>query len=71
MRELRRLLRRSVEQAGWSGEAAIDASGLQCDQTSYHYRKRSDFSVHALKTSILIDVDSLAIKDVHYTTRRS
>ena len=71
MRELRRLLRASAEQAGWSGEAAIDAGGLQRDQTSYHYRKRADFSVHALKTSILIDVDSFAIKDVHYTTRRS
>jgi len=38
MRELRRLLRDSAEQAGWTGEAAIDASGFQRDQTSYHYR---------------------------------
>jgi IS5 family transposase len=37
MLELHRLLRRSAEQAGWSGEAAIDAGGLQRDQTSYHY----------------------------------
>src|SRR6056297_4001577 len=44
MRELRRLLRASAEQAGWSGEAAIDASGFQRDQTSYHYRDRADFS---------------------------
>ena len=71
MRELRRLLRQSAEQAGWSGEAAIDASGFQRDQTSHHYRKRTDFSFHALKTTILIDVNSLAIRDVHYTTRRS
>jgi IS5 family transposase len=28
MRELRRLLRALAEQAGWSGEAAIDASGF-------------------------------------------
>lgn len=71
MRELRRLLRQSAEQAGWSGEAAIDASGFQRDQTSYHYRKRADFSFQAMKTTILIDVNSLAIKDVHYTTRKS
>ena len=71
MRELRRLLRQSAEQAGWSGEAAIDASSFQRDQTSHHYRKRTDFSFHALKTTILIDVNSLAIRDVHYTTRRS
>jgi IS5 family transposase len=71
MRELRRLLRQSAEQAGWSGEAAIDASGFQRDQTSYHYRKRANFSFQAMKTTILIDVNSLAIKDVHYTTRKS
>ena len=44
MRELRRLLRASAEQAGWSGEAAIDASGFQRDQTSYHYRDRANYS---------------------------
>ena len=71
MRELRRLLRRSAEQAGWSGEAAIDASGFQRDQTSHHYRNRANYSFQSLKTTILIDVNSLAIKDVHYTTRKS
>jgi hypothetical protein len=60
MRELRRLLRQSAEQAGWSGEAAIDATGFQRDQTSYHYRKRADFSFQAMKTTVLIDVNSLA-----------
>ena len=71
MRELRRLLRASAEQAGWSGVAAIDASGFQRDQTSHHYRNRANYSFQSLKTTILIDVDSLAIKDVHYTTRKS
>ena len=37
-------LRRSAEQAGWSGEAAIGASGFQRDQTSYHYRGRANYS---------------------------
>ena len=71
MRELRRLLRRSAEQAGWSGEAAIDASGFQRDQTSYHYRDRANYSFQSLKTTILIDVNSLAIKDVHFTTKKA
>jgi len=70
MRELRSLLRRSAEQAGWSGTAAIDASGFQRDQTSYHYRNRAGFSFHKLKTTILVDTESLAIKDVHFTTKR-
>jgi IS5 family transposase len=71
MRELRRLLRASAEQAGWSGAVAIDASGFQRDQTSHHYRNRANYSFQSLKTTILIDVNSLAIKDVHYTTRKS
>ena len=71
MRELRRLLRRSAEQAGWSGEAAIDASGFQRDQTSYHYRDRANYSFQSMKTTILIDVNSLAIKDVHFTTQKA
>ena len=71
MRELRRLLCQSAEQAVWSGEAAIDASGFQRDQTSYHYRNRADYSFQSLKTTILIDVNTLAIRDVDYTTRKS
>ena len=71
MRELRRLLRRSAEQAGWSGEAAIDASGFQRDQTSHHYRDRANYSFQSMKTTILIDVNSLAIKDVHFTTQKA
>jgi len=69
MRELRSLLRHSAEQAGWSGTAAIDASGFQRDQTSYHYRNRAGFSFHKLKTTILVDTESLAIKDVHFSRR--
>ncbi len=45
MRELRCLLRSSAEQAGWTGEAAINASGFQRDQTSFHYRDRANYSL--------------------------
>jgi len=71
MREHRPLLRRSTEQVGWSGEAAIDASGFQRDQTSYHYRDRANCSLQSMKTTTLIDVNSLAIKDVYFTTQKA
>ena len=71
MRELRRLLRQSAEQAGWSGESAIDSSSFQRDQTSHHYRNRAGYAFRSLKPTVLIDVNSLTIKDVQYTTRKS
>jgi len=52
MRELRSLLRHSAEQAGWSGTAAIDASGFSEIRPDYHYRNRAGFSFHKLKTTI-------------------
>jgi IS5 family transposase len=71
MRELRSLLRRSAEQVGWTGVGAVDASGFQRDQTSYHYRNRADYSYQSIKTTILVDVEILAIKDVHFTTQKA
>ncbi|EMA70384.1 transposase (ISH1) [Halorubrum kocurii JCM 14978] len=71
MRELRPLLHRSAEQANWSGEVVIDASGFQRDRTSYYYRNRADFSFQYMKTAILTDVNSLAIKDAHFMTQKA
>ena len=70
MQELRSLLRCSAEQAGWTGHGALDASGFQRDQTSHHYRNRANYSFQSMKTTILIDVETLAIKDVHFTTQK-
>ena len=70
-RRLRSLLRSSAEQAGISGTAAINASGFQRDQTSYHYRKRAGYSFQKLKTTILVDTESLAIMDAHFTTKKA
>jgi len=70
-RELRSLLRRSAEQAGISGIGAIDASGFQRDQTSYHYRKRAGYSFQKLKSTPLVDTESLAIIDAHFTTKKA
>lgn len=68
---LRSLLRSSAEQAGFSGTAAIDASGFQRDQSSYHYRKRAGYSFRKLKTTLLVDTESLAIIDAHFTSKKA
>jgi hypothetical protein len=62
MRELRRLLHRRAEQAGWSGEAAIDASGFQRDQTSYHYRDRANYSFQSMKTTNIYLVGKIMLQ---------
>ncbi len=59
MQELRRLLRQSAEQAGLSGTASIDASGFQRDQASSHYRNRVGYSFNAMKTTLLVDTDTV------------
>jgi len=71
MRTLRSLLRRTAEQAGFSGTGAIDASGFQRGQASSHYRKRADYSFQAMKTTALVDTESLVIMDVHFTTKKA
>jgi IS5 family transposase len=71
MQELRRLLRASAEQAGLSGTASIDASGFQRDQASSHYRNRAGYSFNAMKTTLLVDTESLAIMDAHFTTKKA
>jgi IS5 family transposase len=70
-RTFRRLLRRSAEQAGISGRASIDASGFQRDQTSHHYRKRANYSFQKMKTTLLVDTESLAIMVAHFTTKKA
>jgi len=71
MQELRRLLRASAEQAGLSGYSSIDASGFQRDQASSHYRNRVGYSFNAMKTTLLVDTESLAIMDAHFTTKKA
>ena len=71
MKELRCLLRRSAEQADFSGTGSIDASGFQRDQSSSHYRHRAGYSFNAMKTTLLIDPESLIIKDAYFTTKKA
>ena len=62
--------RRTAEQAGFSGTGAIDASGFQRGQASHHYRKRTDYSFQAMKTTLLVDTESLSVMDVHLISER-
>jgi hypothetical protein len=69
MQELRRLLRQSAEQAGLSERASIDASGFQRDQTSL-LPKPVGYSFNAMKTTLLVDTEELAIINAHFTTKK-
>jgi len=71
MLELRCFFRSLAEQAGWTGEAGINASGFQRDQTSYDYSNHANYSCRSMKTTILIDLNSLAIKDIHFYTQKA
>lgn len=51
-----------------SGVCAIDASGFDRSAASRRYEKRSGYTIRSLKTTLLVDVESLAILDVHCST---
>ena len=70
-RKWRSLLHSSAEQAGISGTEAIDASGFQRDQTNSHYRKRAGYSFQKLKSTLLVDTESLVIMDAHFTAKKA
>lgn len=51
-----------------SGVCAIDASGFDRSAASRRYEQRCGYTIRSLKTTLLVDVDSLAIIDVHCST---
>lgn len=51
-----------------SGVCAIDASGFGRSLASRRYERRSGYRMQSLKTTLLVDVESLAILDVHCST---
>lgn len=48
-----------------SGVCGIRRSGSGCSAASRRYERRSDYCMRSLKTTLLVDVESLAILDVH------
>ena len=61
------LLRLSAQEHKLSGEAAIDSTYFDRENASKHYCRRTDYRVQTLKTTTLVDTDSQAVLDVHYT----
>jgi len=53
-----------------TGHAYIDAIGFDCDQPSRHYANRTSYRVRALKVTALVDVETLYITIIHYTTTK-
>jgi IS5 family transposase len=64
----RAFLGRSAEKR--SGHAAVDATGFDRDQPSRHYAQRAHYNVRSLKTTALVDVETLYITDIHCTTTK-
>jgi IS5 family transposase len=49
---------------------AIDATGVDRVQASQHYAKRTDYTFEAVKTTLLIDCETSAILDIHYSIKQ-
>jgi IS5 family transposase len=49
---------------------AIDSTGFDRDRASRHYCQRANYRVRSLKVTILVDVDTLHVVDVHCTTTK-
>ena len=67
----RLLLRHSAEIAGTSGRAAIDSTFFERHQGSSHYVSRTDYTFDKLKVTLLVDIESHAVIDLHCTTRKT
>lgn len=59
----------SVQQQPQSGHTALDTTFFNRRSGSSNIRQRSGNTVQMLKVTILTDVDSLAVLDVHITAR--
>jgi len=62
------LLRLSAQLHEPSGHAAIDATFFDRENASKHYCRRTNYRVQTLKATALVDTETQAILDVHYTT---
>ena len=71
MKVWRLLLRHSAEVAGISGRAAIDSTFFERHQASSHYVSRTGYTFDKLKVTLVVDIESHAVIDVHCTTRKT
>lgn len=66
----RLLLNKTIHGFDLSGHAGIDATGFERSVASRYYTQRTKVKLNALKTTILIDVESQIVLDCHLTTTR-
>lgn len=71
MRELCRLFRDSTEQVGWSAKPRLTRVASNSIRPATITPDRANYSLQSVKTTILIDVNSLATKYVHFTTKKA
>ncbi|ELZ00745.1 IS5 family transposase [Natrialba aegyptia] len=64
------LLRLSAQLHDPSGRAAMDATFFDRENASKHYSRRTNYRVQTLKTTTLVDTTTLAVLDVHCTTKK-
>lgn len=55
-------------QQGPARHAAIDATGFDRGQFSRYYAQRSGYQRRSLKVTALVDVESLSVLNIHWTT---
>jgi IS5 family transposase len=69
MRVIRLLLRLSSPEKN-ERRVAIDSTGFDRDRASKHYCQRANYTVRSLKVTVLVDVDTLSVVDLHCTTSK-
>jgi len=69
IRAIRLLLRLSSSDEN-ERRVAIDSTGFDRDRASHHYCQRANYRVRSLKVTVLVDVETLHVVDVHCTTTK-
>ena len=64
------LLRHSAQLHNPSPRAVVDATHYERSPASKHYCERTNYRVQTIEATKLVDTDTQAILDVHYTTTR-
>ena len=70
MERWRAMLDLSVELYELGEVQAIDATGVDRVQASQHYAKRTEYTVEAVKTTLLVDRGSSVILDIHCSMKQ-
>jgi len=70
MRRWREILDGSVELYDLGDVQAIDATGVDRIQASQNYAKRTDYTLSAVKATLLVDCETSAILDIHCSMKQ-